>query len=512
MTATGPRARQSPLPAVPPAGVAALPRFASAPIATVVAVQVAILTALSGRYGFHRDELYFVASGNRPAWGYVDNPPITPILAKLSTALFGNTPTGLRVVATVIAAGVVVLVALITRELGGGRAAQVLASVATALSGYVLSNAHWLSTAGVDLLLWLAISLLTLCLLRTRDGRWWIPIGAVIGVGLANKWLVLLLVVAIGVGVLAVGPREVLRSAWLAAGIAIAAVIVAPLLVWQAANDWPMLTVASGISEDDGLENRLMFVPHQLLYLSPVLVPVWIAGLVRLWRDPAMRWARSFAVAYPVLAVIIIAVGGKPYYALPMLVVLLAAGATPTVRWLSRGGRARRASAGVAAAVGVVVSVAVALPVLPPDQVGIAMAITEEPGETVGWQRFTENTAHVWREIPAARRGTAVIFTRNYGQAGAIDMYGHEHGLPRAYSGHMSYADWGPPPDTMTGPVLLIGPDPTTVGRWFTGCRAAGQNDNGLGVDNKEQGTRFTLCDAPTDTWSRLWPSLRHFY
>jgi len=489
-----------------------LPRFAAGAVGVVVAVQVAVLTALSGRYGFHRDELYFIAAGDRPDWGYVDQPPITPLLARLSTTLFGDTPVGLRVVATLLGAVMVVVVALVARELGGGRAAQLFAAVATALSSFVVVVSHMFGTPSVDMVLWALVVLFALRLFRTGEPRWWLAVGATVGVGMGNKWLILLLVFALGVAVLLVGPRSVLRTWWLAAGVGVAVVLVAPVLIWQAAHDFPMLTVASGISEDDGAENRVMFVPLQLIYVSPVLVPVWVAGIVRLWRDPAVRFARAVAVSYPVLCVVLLVLGGKPYYSIPLLVVLTAAGAEPTLRWLARGA-GRRVVAGVAAVAGAAMSVVVGLPVLPVSSLGPALALNTEQGEQVGWREFTATVATVWDRIPEGERDGAVIFTSNYGQAGAIEFYRDEFGLPAPYSGHMSYADWGPPADASGGPVVLVGEfDLAEVNEVFTGCERVVEHDNGFGVDNDEQGTDVLLCAGPSAPWSSIWPELRRFY
>jgi 4-amino-4-deoxy-L-arabinose transferase-like glycosyltransferase len=489
-----------------------LPAFAVRAVGVVVAVQVIVLTALSGRYGFHRDELYFIAAGDRPDWGYVDQPPITPLLARLSTLVFGDTPMGLRVLATLLGAVTVVVVALVARELGGGRGPQLFAAVAAALSSYVVVVSHIVSTTSVDMVLWTLVGLFALKLFRTGDGRWWLAVGATIGVGIANKWLILLLVLAIGVSLLVVGPRSVLRTWWLAAGVGVALVLAAPILIWQATHDFPLLTVATGISEDDGAENRVLFVPMQLVYISPVLVPVWVAGIVRLLRDPDVRYARALALSYPVLCVVLLALGGKPYYPVPVLVLLTAAGAEPTLRWLQRGNqRLRRSVAGVAAVIGAAMSILVGLPVLPVDALGPAVAMNAEQGEQVGWHEFATTVAAVWDRIPADERDRAVIFAGNYGEAGAIERFHSELGLPQPFAGHMSYADWGPPADRMTGPVVLVG-QWGTPDDYFTGCELVTEFDNGHDLDNEEQGTDVRLCTGPARPWSKLWPDLRRYY
>ncbi|MBB6034238.1 ArnT family glycosyltransferase [Phytomonospora endophytica] len=483
------------------------PPFAARPVLAVAAVLAVVLTALSGRYGFHRDELYFLAAGKHPAWGYVDQPPLTPMLARASTWIFGETPQGLRVTATLACALMVVLTALLAREFGGDRPQQTFAAVAAAVSGFVIAVGHMVSTSTFDLLLWLVLIWIAVRLLRGGDGRWWLAAGAVAGIGVLNKYLIALLVLALLAGILVTGPRRVLRGPWIVAGVAVAALIAAPNLWWQAAHDWPQLTVASGIGSDDGAENRIMFVPLQFLYLSPLLVPVWIAGLVRLWRAPTLRWARPVAVAYPVMFALTLAGGGKGYYVLPILLALTAAGAAPALAWVKNTGR--RASLTAAVVVAGASSAVVSLPVLPPAALGAVNGINAEQGEQVGWRELAEATAEVW-----SRSKPPVVFTQNYGQAGAIARYGPELGLPEPYSGHMSFYDWGPPPDAAGGVVILRqkGGDTAAFAPFFTGCVLAATFDNGFGVDNEEQGAELWTCTGTTRPWSVIWPELRRYY
>jgi 4-amino-4-deoxy-L-arabinose transferase-like glycosyltransferase len=485
--------------------------FATAPVVAVMVGLAGLLTGLSQRYGFHRDELYFMVAGDHPAWGYVDQPALTPLIVRTVTAVFGDTPAGLRIISTLACVATVLVVVLVAGELGGGRRAQMIAAFCAAASAFVLAVGHMVSTATFDMLAWVVIAWLALRLLRTGDGRLWIAIGAAVGLAVQNKYLVGLLVVALLAALLAVGPREALRSRWLAVGVVVAAVLAGPSLWWQATHGWPQLTVAGGISADDGLENRLLFVPMQIALLSPLFVPVWIAGFLRLWRDPELRWARAVALAYPVLCALVLLTGGKPYYALPLLLVLTAAGCEPVARWMRKSWRTWVVV--VAGVVAAAMSAVISLPLLPPSALSVPNAINAEQGEQVGWPELTAAVAAQWSAIPAEQRARAVIFTANYGEAGAIARYGPEYGLPMPYSGHMSHADWGPPPDSADGPVLLVygeGDQPSE--QLFTGCRQVGHVDNGQGVDNEEQNAPIALCSGTAKPWSALWPSLRHFY
>lgn len=490
-------------------------RFAAREVLSLAAAVGAVQVALAGRYGFHRDELYFLVAGRHLAWGYTDQPPLTPLLARVSTELFGDGPTGLRAVAALLCAATIVLMAVVARELGAGRPGQVLAAAAGAVSSMVLAVGHMVTTVTFDLVAWLAVSLLLLRLLRTGDGRWWLGVGAATGVALLNKDLVLLLLAALLPAVAAAGPRRVLRGAWPVAGALLAGVLVLPNLYWQARHGWPQLTVAAGISDKDGLANRLTFVPMQVLYLSPVLVPVWVAGFRRLLREPELRWARAVAFGYPVLCVLVVALGGKPYYALPLLLVVTAAGCEPVAQrvWGPGGGARARVRLLGWLLVGALVNAVITLPVLTERQLPAVTWIYPEQGEQVGWPELAAAVGAGWSEVPPELRSRTVVFASNYGEAGALDRFGARYGLPQAHSGHMSFADWGPPPDSATGPVLLLHPAPyPQVERYFTDCRVVARVDNGHGLGNQEQHAPVLLCAGAVAPWSQLWPQLRHFY
>jgi 4-amino-4-deoxy-L-arabinose transferase-like glycosyltransferase len=234
---------QAPVRAARPGGT---PRLGIAIIA--VAAFVAEM-AVSARYGYVRDELYFLSAGRHLAFGYVDQPPLTPLLARLAAVAGGNTLVALRVVPALALAALVVATAAMSRILGAGRTGQLLAALAAATCGEYLGAMHELTTTTPDFVFWAATLLLVMKLLVSQDPRWWVAIGACAGVASEAKWNIGFLVVALAAGFLATGARRLLRSRYLLAGCLIAAALAAPDLIWQVfvvtgrrsawARDWP---------------------------------------------------------------------------------------------------------------------------------------------------------------------------------------------------------------------------------------------------------------------------------
>jgi hypothetical protein len=488
----------------------ARPRVAWVPLAAVAAGVAALLLAVAGRYGYHRDELYFLRAGGEPAWGYVDQPPLTPLLARAMDALFPGSVAGLRVPSALAAAAVVVLTGLIAREFGGRRPAQLLAAGGMALSAVLLAVGHLLSTTTFDLLGWTALSWLLVRALRD-GGPVWLGAGAVAGAALLNKWFPAFLLAALLAGVLAVGPRAALRSPWPWAAGLLALAIWAPNLVWQGTHDWPQLELSRAIAAGSSgtSEPWYLFLPFQLVMVSPLLVPVWAAGWWRLLRDPALRPWRCFAVAYAVLALLFVVTGGKPYYLAGLYPVLLAAGAVPVLRWVSRGrGRARAALLGGALALSLAVNAVLMLPLVPVERLAQTpiVDVNYDAGETVGWPEFAATVAAVRDGLPAGER--VAVVTGNYGQAGAVDRYAPE--LGPAYSGHNSYWSWGPPPDDVTT-VIAVGFREPDLRRWFGRVEEAGRVDNGVDVDNEEQGRTVWVTGERRAPWAEIWPQLRRY-
>jgi 4-amino-4-deoxy-L-arabinose transferase-like glycosyltransferase len=482
--------------------------FATGPVVAVGATLAAVLLVAAGRYGYHRDELYFLAAGRHLAWGYPDQPPFVPFVARVLAP--ADSVAVLRVPSALAAGGVVILGGLSARELGAGRAAQILAGATLACGAVVVGSGHLLSTATFDFLAWAVVLWLVLRILRTGDERLWLVVGVVVGVGLLDSDLVAFLMAAIVVGILIAGPRTIFRSPFLWAGGAIAAVMWSPYLVWQASHGWPQLAVSRSIAagQSGSSTPRWLVLPEQFFLLSPWVAPIWVAGLVSVFRDRALRWSRSLGIAYLVLGVVFVATGGKGYYLAGMFPVFVAAGAEPTIRWLHRGrARARRALVVAGLALSGAGSVLVTLPVIPVTDLHNT-SVQYDVGETVGWPTFVAEIAAAYRRVPVPSRGTVAILGSNYGESGAVDRYGARYGLPHAYGVHMGYWYWGPPPPSATS-VVAIGFDRDQLARFCSDPVLLARLDNHLGVPDDEQRAPVWSCTALRAPWKTLWSRLR---
>jgi hypothetical protein len=464
-----------------------------------------LLTAFSDRYGYHRDELYFRML--RPAWGYVDQPPLAPLLARWFAQL-SDSPWAIRLPATLAAAGSVPVVALITRELGGGRRAQALSAWGYAFAAIPLTFGHQLLTSTLDLPVWPAV-LLFILRARLRDQpHWWLAAGAVVGLSMYNKLLIAVLLLALAAGILLAGPRRLLLSKWLLGAVLLALLIGLPNLIYQASHSWPQLSVGRALARNHGGQTRILMWPLLLVVLGPPLVPIWLAGLVGLLRRPEWRPVRFVGAAFPVLLVLVFVMGAQFYYPAGLLVVLYAAGCVPAADWLARRS-ARRNWVIAGVAVNAAVSVLIALPVIPLSVLGDTPVpgINQTARDTVGWPAYVDEITAVYAGLPAPDQARAVIIATNYGEAGAIARYGR--GLPPVYSGHNELYFQGRPPDT-AGVAIVVGAEFRRAERLFADCRIQARLDDRVAVDNEEQRDPIGVCRDPIGGWRTAWPRLRH--
>ncbi|OKJ88969.1 ArnT family glycosyltransferase [Amycolatopsis sp. CB00013] len=484
-------------------------KFARAPVLAIAGAMGAVLAATAGRYGYFGDELYFLAAGRHLDWGYADQPPLLPLLARLMDGFGADSPFVLRIPAMLAMVAGVVLTALIARELGGGRKAQTIAAATFAVSLQMLGSGHYLATSTIDPFLWTLLLWLLVRWTRTREDGLLLWSGVVTGFALNTKFLIGGFWVVALIAATMFGPRDLVRRPALWFGAVIAAAMIAPTLVWQAANGWPQLTMGAAISQEvsAGWGGRVTFVPALVLSAGvPVGMILLGYGLWRLLRSERL-WPYRFLgwTALGVLALFVLA-NGRYYYAAGMFALLFAAAAVEI-----EAGQASKYWRWLATwpvyVVAAMIAIPQSLPILPRSELASAPEWTRPVFalEEVGWREITESVARAYRTTPdPARTG---IVTAKYWQASAIDHYGPELGLPSPSSPNRGYATLPRPPESARD-VLFVGNDPSGLVPYFTRIREVGALDNRAGITNVSQGMKIWLATGRNGAWDTVWPKL----
>jgi hypothetical protein len=486
-------------------------------VIAVGGIVFAVLMALSDRYGYDRDELYFLDCARHLQASYVDQPVLAPLLAWVSLKLFGVSLPGLRVWPSLAAWATVVVGGLTAREFGGTRRAQLLAAAGTAVMPVLLSSDHLANTTPYALLAWAGLALIVVRIGRTGDCRWWLAGGLVAGLGVADDHSMSFFAIAVVIGALLSGGRAMIWNRWFAAGAVIAVAFEVPDLWWQAQHQWATIAMTEALyRENGGLAQVGPWVLQQLGIAAVTLPGVSVIGLWCLSRSGRPLW-RALAWAYGLLFVLFAVTAGlKNYYLGAAYVYLLAAGAVAIDGWLrARPGRLRNLL--LVTAVLTAVTLPLELPVLPPADIG-PYKVNPTPLETIGWPQLVRTVDAVWTSLPPSQRARTVLYASTYGLAGAINELGRGTGLPTAVSSQNSEWWWGPGNPHATT-IVAVAPGPAgggtgygaALGQFFTRVRVAATLSNPYGLHNMQWGGHVYICTGPRQPWAQIWPRLRHY-
>jgi hypothetical protein len=489
-----------------PTTAPAVPAFARGPVLAVAGAVAVLLTAISGRYGYFGDELYFLAAGHHLAWGYADQPPLLPLIALAMDTIVPGSVAVLRIPATLATVAGVVLAALLAREFGGGRRAQLLAAGAFALSPYFLGTGHLLATSTLDPALWTALTWLLVRWVRTRADGLLLVAGLVTAVALQAKFLVVGFWAVAIVALLVFGPRELLRRPALWLGGAIAVLTTLPTLFWQAQNGWPQLEMTRAVAAESVYAGGMTgFLPMALLMIGLLIGSVLaVHGVGRLLGDPKYRFLGVTALGITVLFLV---TSGRPYYIAGMFPLLWAASVAAIEQ--------RRPAAwwrwvptwpvyGVTAIA--VLGVLHVLPIKPisahadqPLQIGNFQL------DEIGWPQMVDDVVAAHRALPPETARNAIVVTGDYWTVSAIQHFAPDLS---SYSGARGAAWFGTPPED-SGAVLFVG-DPTALAPAFARVTQVGVLDNDVRVSNLTQGAPIFLLEGRSRPWGELWQSIRH--
>jgi hypothetical protein len=501
-------------------------------LAVVVAlalVKLVLHLATTGLFGYSYfiDELYYLACSRHLAWGFVDMPPLFPALTALVRVSLGQGLLAIRLIPALAGAALVLMTGLMARDLGGRRFAQAIAALA------VLAAPIWLALHSIhtmnalEQLFWTGCAWIVLRIVRDDRPRLWLLVGAVAGLGMLNKHSMAFFGIALVAALLLTGERRALRSPWLWLGALLAGLLFLPNLVWLIQHHFPHFEMLANIKRDgrDVHLNPLQFIAQQVLLINPLTLPLWLGGLLWLLADRDGRRYRVLGLTFLAVLAEMLLLDGRPYYPAPAYPMLLAAGGVAAERWLAarRWRFAAPAYAALLALSGAVLA-PLFVPLLPPlalvrysRAIGLSQPRLENHqlgplpqlmADRFGWQEMAGEVARIYRALPPVDRARAAIFGQNYGQAGAIDLFGPRLGLPPAISGHLSYWLWGP--HGYTGDVMIVLDDNrATLLRLFGSVQLAGHVDHPYSMPYEH--FDIYVCRQPRRPLAAMWPQIKRY-
>ena len=507
----------------------AAPPLAVGPAALMVGLKLAVhlLTSVH-RYGYFRDELYFLDCARHLDWGYVDTAPLIAVYAKLALLMGGSLP-ALRILPALAGATLIVLTMFIARQLGGGRFAQALAGVCALVCPAILGVDVILSMNALnafDPLFWMGAISVLIAIMKSGNSRLWLWFGVLAGLGLENKHSTLFFGFAVLVGVLLTPLRRELMKPWIWLGGVIALLIFLPNLIWQAQHHYPTLEDLENVRRmgKNVVLGPAAFLWAQILSLHPILLPVWIAGLVSFFRH---RQTRILGWIFAVFFIIIFIAKAKDYYLYPIYPMLLAGGAAAIERWFVMRPALDRRTIPKAEIIAVIVLLGVpidllALPALSPAQyVAYTQALHLAPpktevahtgplpqifGDQFGWQELVKQVADAyWSLQPEVRARTGIV-GNNYGEAGALHLFGPRYGLPWAISAHQNHFFWGPP-DFHGDNLIVLQWSSRRVERYCQSGEILAEHHHPWGME--EENGPIILCRGLKQSLSEIWPRLK---
>ena len=472
--------------------------------AVVGVVKVALTLPVLTRYGWDRDELYFLAAAHHPALGYVDFPPVTAWIGWVVYHLAGSSLAVLRLTTQLASVVGVVLVALMVREFGGGRWTQAAGAAAWAVTPFALGAGSIFHPTFFDATVWIALAYLAVRILGRPEPRLWWVFGVVAGVGLETKYTVVAFLLGLLVGLLVTPQRRQLRTRgpWIAIGVA--ALVFAPNLAWEATHSWVSVSFFPSQEAQTAADTPVGTYIAEVIGFAGAMLPVIVVGLVAMWRRPALR---PIAVAWIFVTTLFLVERGRGYYPVPADSVAIAAGITVLGSWLDRP---RRWWAVAALVLANAMVLALVSPLVIPVRTTAGMIQHGDWKNSffkdeIGWPGMADQTAQAWRQLPPKKRRNAVVLAENYGEAGALALYGPARGLPEPLSGHLSWQYWRPGSLPQRW-ALTVGFERGAVGDLCSSFRVVAHIRIPYRLGNEELGRPIALCHlrAPLGT---VWQS-----
>jgi hypothetical protein len=496
-------------------------------VAILSLVKLTVHIYADRNYGYFGDELYYLDCARHLAWGYVDQPPLIALVAWIVRAVLGDSVSAIRLVPALCGAALVLMTGLMTRELGGGRKAQVLSALCILLAPGILGIDHILSMNCFEPLFWLGCAGLLIRMVRTGDARLWLWFNVLAGVGLENKYSMGIFGFGLIAGMLLTRQRRLLGSRWFWIGGTIAFLFFLPNLLWNIHYHFPFLELQQNIrrSGRNVALTPLLFFSQETEAMQYLSLPVWLGGLWFFFFRREGSPFRFLGWAWLITALVIVTVNPRIYYLFPAFPILFAGGAVlweswldrPRLRWLWWTWGTAMILVGAALA-------PLPLPLLSPETYirYTTAAHLQQPkienhelgplpqlfADQFGWPEMAAAVAQVFNSLPADVRPRTAIFAQNYGQAGAIDLFGPRLGLPQAISGHQSYFLWGARRYTGES-MIVIGDRRSKLESLFTSVEWRAHVGHPYSMPSEHVDIYY--CRGLKQPLSVLWPKIKNW-
>lgn len=488
----------------------------------------------NNQYGYFRDEFDYMSCGDHLQWGYVDQPPLIPLLIHFCRAILGDSLRNIRFIPALASSLLVVQSVLLARALGARRYAMLLTAICVVIAPQYLSNGSLLTTNCLEPNLWMGCVHFAILAIKRQDPRYWLWFGVFAGIGLQEKYSIAVFGFGTVIGLLLTEHRRAFLNRWIWIGGAAAFLIFLPNILWNVHYGWPFVQLMRSIRAEgrDVVLGPAAFFFQQTFLLDPITAPIWLAGLFGLLFSIRLRPYRMLGWCYLVCYTVFFVLHGKSYYLAPIYPMLLAAGAVVIEAALDRPetGQPRLQWLKPPIAVIILVSgvhlIPVTVPVFSPEHflaytktLPFKLPVTEHSharaalpqwySDQFGWKEIADETEVAWNLVPSGEREDCGIFAQDYGQAGAIDFFGRSHGLPGAMSGDRTYWLWGP--RGYSGNCMIVLDDRQEVlQRYWENVEYVGRSaPNPYAL---EQQIPVFLCKGKKfDSWTNVWPHLKRW-
>lgn len=473
-------------------------------------------------YGYHRDELLYLAMGDHLDFFRMQFPPMIAVLARIADLLPGARLAGIHLLSALALAAIMAVTIAMVRRLGGGGWAQLLAALGMAAAPLFQRTGTLFQPVIYELLWWTVAGYALLVLLDGGAPHWWLLLGLAMGLGGLTKFSAAVFGVALGVAVLLSPLRRQLKTRWPWLGVLTGALVALPSVTGQLVHGWPFFTQLEVLRAGQ-LEHvtPAAFLGEQVLLAGAGIVLV-LAGLLALPGSPPFRRFRGVGLYAVVACLVLMAMRGKSYYLAPVLPLLFAVGAAAVGSWLATRPVGRWALV-LFLVLGGLTLLPMGIPLLPPPRmaeyaarlgitratatnVGTQLPLPQDYADMTGWREQVAGVWVVYLALPAAEQARTVIVGANYGRAGALAAYHREFNLPYPASRSGDFHAWGPRLDD-PAVVIVLGGTEADLREVFGEVREAARVYNAWGVE-EERDVPIHVCRHPRLPFRELWRQL----